>query len=265
MSHYHKLLQRSPGGVSSILNISGVRIVEESTKTPPPPPLPYQWAWNLVGETVGGPGQSVPGDGIAVREADAVTLSQVATGVQWATTGTSPYADHFDEEGTLGLISGDLNAADKNAYYMHSLIDFSGSPELEGALKSITPGLAASDLDSFELYWFNSVAGSLGDGSTPYEGSNAIQEFTMTNNVTVLVHDLRNQDGRYGSESVDGNGQAGDWVNRDTEAPLRLENYFNLIAAVGETFIHHGYILADRILSESDIGSLPIDISKARS
>jgi hypothetical protein len=52
MSHYHKLLQRSPGGVSSILNISGVRIVEESTKTPPPPgaagsAYPADWAWSV--------------------------------------------------------------------------------------------------------------------------------------------------------------------------------------------------------------------------
>ena len=50
MSHYHKLLQRSPGGVSSILNISGVRIVEESTKTPPAAAAssyPADWAWSV--------------------------------------------------------------------------------------------------------------------------------------------------------------------------------------------------------------------------
>ena len=105
------------------------------------------------------------------------------------------------------------------------------------------------------------------DRSTNYEGSTAINEFKMSNGVTVLVHDLRGTDAYYGSDGAAGSylGTAGDWVDRTGEEPIQLETYFNGIAAGGQTIIHHGYILADRILSESDIGSLPVDISKARS
>lgn len=209
--------------------------------------FPYQWAWNFAGESVG--------DGIIVVGLE-TTITAVPTGIRWDFTGSSPYVDCYDEGAATSKVSGDLNAADKNAYYIHSLIDFSGSAALRDNLSSES-GSSAPNLTDFELYWFNG-------GGTNYEGSDAIKEFKMSNGVTVLVHDLRNTNAEFGSDNYSG-ASGGDWVDRDTESPLRLENYFHGIAAVGQSLIHHGYILADRILSESDIGSLPVDISKARS
>lgn len=210
--------------------------------------FPYQWAWNFAGQPVG---EGV----IAAVQHSSVTA--VPTGVRWDITGADPYVDCYDAGATTAKISGDLNATDKNAYYMHSLFDFSGSASIQDNLAS-SGGTA--NLSKFDLYWFSS-----GSGATNYEGSNAINEFKMSNGVTVLVHDLRGTNGRYGSDGIEYQGTAGDWVNRTLEEPIQLENYFNGIGTDGQNIIHHGYILADRILSESDIGSLPVDISKARS
>jgi hypothetical protein len=212
--------------------------------------FPYQWAWNFVGETIA-PASS---PAIVIPAFGATALAADAAGIKWTPTGGSPFVDCYDELATPGLISGDLNAADKNAYYMHSLFDFSNAATVRGHLASLG---GTANLTDFELYWFN------GAGSN-YEGSDAIHEFT-TNGITVLVHDLRNTDGQFGSGGAEPYGTGGDWIDRNVEAPLILENYFHGITATsGQSFVHHGFILADRILGTGDI-SLPIDVKRARS
>lgn len=248
----------STGGIGTVATAQGFNAKSA---------FPYQWAWDATKESdpvarTGNPVAGVAFSNLVGGDASAVDTGVKFTKIEVGGVGETLYADFNDGPDRALGISGTLDKVDTHsARYMHIIIDFTDA----GTMSNFLIGGSSADISVFEMYWFSASTGNA------YKGVKAQSQFNLGSSKVLVFDMIGGVRADYDPLVVVGSTAIGSWGSMTVaDAPIKLEFYSEVAQDYDGTgtptsYIFNGMVLADRILSASDLGSLPVDISKARS